>query len=440
VLSELLAAAFLGFALAASPGPVNALAVARGLRDGASRAVFLVLGADTADILYATLVILGAAPFVNRPAVQVVLSIGGGLFLGYLAVSNVRSAWRPAPATTVEAGHSGSRLAAYREGFLIALLSPLTIVFWMSVFGGYYAAATARGLRIPPVVLLAALMLGAAVWSTFAALMIHFGRRSLRARWYAVLVTALSILLLAWALRLLWTGLSMLGRGTAEAGPAHETAPASTMGPVGAALPVAGSSVTANVLGRAVSSTRGSETTTLPSGPGWNRPAGTGRFEGPITQTSYAWPAGALSRPDANSMASRVEAFHITRPRAPGAGSNPANTVSRDSGWATRSRTERASTSASCSCETSRCARSTSRCSARVRSRNRSSGVRVDRTPRASPTTAAAARAAGHQRGAPPRTRGAGVAASTPARTRSRNLGGGGTASRDAPMRPATSS
>jgi threonine/homoserine/homoserine lactone efflux protein len=125
-------------------------------------------------------------------------------------VSNVRSAWRPARATEAEAGHGGSRLAAYREGFLVALLSPLTIVFWMSVFGGYYAAATARGSHVPPVLLLAALMLGAAVWSSFAALVIHFGRRGLRGRWYALLVTALSILLLAWAVRLLWTGIRML--------------------------------------------------------------------------------------------------------------------------------------------------------------------------------------------------------------------------------------
>jgi len=209
-MSELPAVALLGFALAASPGPVNALAFARGLRDGASRALLLTLGADTADVLYATLVILGAAPFVNRPSVQIVLSIGGGLFLAYLALGNLRSAWRPDPTPAVEAGRGGSRLAAYREGFLVALLSPLTIVFWMSVFGGYYAAATARGSRIPPLLLLATLMLGATAWTACAALMIHFGRRGLRGRWYAVLVTLLSILLLAWALRLVWTGVRML--------------------------------------------------------------------------------------------------------------------------------------------------------------------------------------------------------------------------------------
>ena len=50
----------------------------------------------------------------------------------------------------------------------------------------------------------------AAVWSSFSALLIHFSRRGLRERWYALLVTGVSLLLLVWALRLLWTGVRML--------------------------------------------------------------------------------------------------------------------------------------------------------------------------------------------------------------------------------------
>jgi threonine/homoserine/homoserine lactone efflux protein len=209
VLREAAEAAALGFALAASPGPVNALAFAHGLRDGGSRALLLILGADTADVLYASLVMLGAAPFVNRPSVQLVLSILGGLFLAHLAVGNLRAAWRPAQ-EAVAARRETSRLAVYREGFLVALLSPITIVFWMSVFGGYYAAATARGSRMPPVLLLASLMAGAGAWTACAALIIHFGRKGVRGRWYPILVTVLSILLLSWALRLLWTGVRLL--------------------------------------------------------------------------------------------------------------------------------------------------------------------------------------------------------------------------------------
>jgi threonine/homoserine/homoserine lactone efflux protein len=209
-MTDLPAMVLLGFALAASPGPVNALAFARGLREGVAQAVLLVLGADTADVLYATLVILGAGPFVNHPAAQVVLSIGGGFFLAHLGVANLRAARRPPPAAT-DAGGRGTMLASYREGFTVALLSPLTIVFWTSVFGGYYAEATARGSRTPPVLLLAALLLGAGVWTAVATLMIHFGRKAFRGRGYTVFVTILSVVLLAFAARLLWTGVVTLG-------------------------------------------------------------------------------------------------------------------------------------------------------------------------------------------------------------------------------------
>ncbi len=51
------------------------------------------------------------------------LSIGGGLFLAHLGLANL---WRRDRAAAVEEGGSGSGLAAYREGFTVALLSPLT--------------------------------------------------------------------------------------------------------------------------------------------------------------------------------------------------------------------------------------------------------------------------------------------------------------------------
>jgi threonine/homoserine/homoserine lactone efflux protein len=219
--SELPGAALLGFALAASPGPVNALGFVRGLRHGASQAVLLALGADTADILYATLVILGVGPFVNRPAIQVVLSIGGGLFLAHLGLANLRAAWRPNTDASVERPAGASWLAAYREGFMIALLSPLTIVFWTSVFGGYYAEVIARGSRTPPALLLTVLMLGAGVWTGIAALFVHFGRRARAGRWYPVFVTLLSILLLAYAARLLSSGAQTVG---AQFGPRRSAA------------------------------------------------------------------------------------------------------------------------------------------------------------------------------------------------------------------------
>jgi len=80
------------------------------------------------------------------------------------------------------------------------------------VFGGYYAEATARGSRTPPALLLILLLLGASLWTCFVAIAIHFGRKTLRGRWYAVFVTLLSIVLLAFSARLLWAGVIATGR------------------------------------------------------------------------------------------------------------------------------------------------------------------------------------------------------------------------------------
>jgi threonine/homoserine/homoserine lactone efflux protein len=204
--------ALLGFLLAASPGPVNALAFVRGLRYGVGEALFLVLGADAADILYATLVLLGAAPFVNRPAVQVVLAIGGGIFLAHLSLQNLRGAFGRGEEAGPDAGGPRPLGAAFRQGFTVAFLSPLTIVFWMSVFGGSYAASTARGQHLNPILLILVLLGGAGGWTAIAILLIRFGRRALRGLWYRILVGVLSIALLGFAGSLAWTGARTLLR------------------------------------------------------------------------------------------------------------------------------------------------------------------------------------------------------------------------------------
>jgi threonine/homoserine/homoserine lactone efflux protein len=210
-LSELPAAALLGFSIAASPGPVNALAVVRGLKHGASQAVLLALGATTADALYALLVVLGAGPFVSLPWVQVFLSLFGGLFLVRLGWKNLSAVLHPS--TEVSEGElEGPPPAPYRTGFTIALLSPITIVFWMSVFGGYYAHVVAQGSKTPPFLIVAVLLLGATVWSGAWALMIHFGKKAIRGSLYRGLVAFLSLVLLFFALRLIAGGVFELAR------------------------------------------------------------------------------------------------------------------------------------------------------------------------------------------------------------------------------------
>lgn len=56
------------------------------------------------------------------------------------------------------------------------------------------------------------LLLGANVWTCVVAALIHYGRRALSGRGYRLLVTALSLVLLGFAVRLLWSGARTLLR------------------------------------------------------------------------------------------------------------------------------------------------------------------------------------------------------------------------------------
>lgn len=209
-MTELATGALLGFALAASPGPVNALAFMLGLKHGTSRAVFLIAGAHSADLLYAILVVVGAGPLFSRPAAQAVLSLGGGVFLAFIAVKNMYAVRSDQGAVSGRGQHGASLFQAYRDGFTVALLSPLTIVFWMSVFGGYYADIRARGSGISAASILAAVFVGTVLWMALVAGSIRLGRTRLSGRSYRLLVTILSIALLGFAGRLLWRGLGTM--------------------------------------------------------------------------------------------------------------------------------------------------------------------------------------------------------------------------------------
>ncbi|WP_323675112.1 LysE family transporter [Halorubellus sp. PRR65] len=148
--------AVFGLALAAPPGPMNAViaqeSVVRGWRAGASAG----LGAFTADAAFFVLAAVGVVEFVETaPTLKAAMVAGGGvlmLYFAYGAVEDVRNgaAFGVEPATaggdatggstTDLAGEtepSASRTDADKRGFTkafaLAITNPYQIVFWLTV-------------------------------------------------------------------------------------------------------------------------------------------------------------------------------------------------------------------------------------------------------------------------------------------------------------------
>ncbi len=122
-----------GLALAAPPGPMNAIiaeeAVLRGWRAGAIAG----LGAATADVLFFILAFVGVAAFIeSAPRLQTAMIGGGGLLMCYFAIGaarNARAMFRPTRGAepSIEAGKG------FYKALALALSNPFQVLFWVTV-------------------------------------------------------------------------------------------------------------------------------------------------------------------------------------------------------------------------------------------------------------------------------------------------------------------
>jgi threonine/homoserine/homoserine lactone efflux protein len=165
---------FIGVALAAPIGPVNIEIITRGLRHGFRNGWHVGLGALTADTMYATIIVTGLTPVADRPSTRVPLFLAGAVMLAWVGYSSLRVAMHASTEAPVGApkGHR-----SYVTGFLIAVLSPMGIVYWLSVGAALVAEAVARVGKIGAPVLVGGVFLGLLVWVTSLSAVAQVSRR-----------------------------------------------------------------------------------------------------------------------------------------------------------------------------------------------------------------------------------------------------------------------
>lgn len=120
----------LGFGAAVPLGPINILIMNEALRDY-KKAVSIGLGALSADLTYLILILFGLTTFLQHEILLQGLSVFGGVFLLYMAY--LIYANRHEKIKSVKTLKERSLISRYFKGFLLTLLSPYTILFWLSV-------------------------------------------------------------------------------------------------------------------------------------------------------------------------------------------------------------------------------------------------------------------------------------------------------------------
>jgi len=144
-----------GLALAAPPGPMNAVIAEESVLRGWGAGFRAGLGAAVADLVFFLLSLAGVVTVVRElPRLRAgMIAVGGclmcyfaygavrdagGSFLGDGAASDGTSAGRAADGGPAEAGDPGRRAApgdsrGFRKAFALALTNPYQVLFWLTV-------------------------------------------------------------------------------------------------------------------------------------------------------------------------------------------------------------------------------------------------------------------------------------------------------------------
>lgn len=150
----------LGLSIAAPVGPISILCIRTAITRGFRTGLYSGLGAATADAVYGILAGVGltalTAALVNY---NIILQVLGGLFICCLGI---RSLLRVPAMEVAHTTASPGVLGSYAMTFLLTLSNPMTILFFLGVFG---ASGVLLSHKLTDMVfLVTGVFLGSALW------------------------------------------------------------------------------------------------------------------------------------------------------------------------------------------------------------------------------------------------------------------------------------
>ncbi|WP_318502679.1 LysE family transporter [Bacillus sp. T3] len=159
---------FLGLSLAAPIGPVNAAQIEKGIKSGFFHAWFVGLGAMVADAFYMSLVYLGFVHFLEKPIIQAFLWSFGCFVLIYTGVESLIGA---GAIKTSHTRNSEPLTKSFMSGFFMSISNPLTILFWLGIYGSVLAKTVSNYSLDQLILYSAAIFSGLLIWDLSMALL-----------------------------------------------------------------------------------------------------------------------------------------------------------------------------------------------------------------------------------------------------------------------------
>ena len=120
--------------MAVTPGPANLFSIATGMERGKAAVLIAVAGMNVATLVWFGAAALGLGALVTAfPQVFRLIAIAGALYVAWLGVTSIRSAFTPAPVDVSTEGRTHLRRPAFVDGFLVQIANPKAVLFFTAV-------------------------------------------------------------------------------------------------------------------------------------------------------------------------------------------------------------------------------------------------------------------------------------------------------------------
>ncbi|WML55949.1 LysE family transporter [Neobacillus sp. PS2-9] len=177
--SILISYIILGFTLAAPIGPVNSARLDKGIKNGFWHAWIVGAGSMIADGVFMLLVYLGMVQFLGIPVVQIFLWLFGGFVLIYSGIESIKNA------NTISLSYSRQKDSLFKcflTGFIMSITSPLSILFWLGIYGSVLAKTAQTNGTESLLIYSSMIFLGLTFWDVFVAALTTGFRRLLNVK------------------------------------------------------------------------------------------------------------------------------------------------------------------------------------------------------------------------------------------------------------------
>lgn len=207
---HVLSAAFLmGLAAAAPMGPVNMLAIRRGVIGGWHHTLACGIGSISGDLILLSLILLGGDylfPDLSNPTLQTVMAAIGaivllplGIYFLVRAVKEPLRAYASARQHWDEGTVPGHLVAEVANAAALTIFNPLTIVYWVGVTSNWLSIAhSVLGHSAPELGILMAAS-GLMTWFTALTVVVRFIPHRIGANFFRLVNAIFGLILLGFA-------------------------------------------------------------------------------------------------------------------------------------------------------------------------------------------------------------------------------------------------